>query len=430
MKGKRRKKIIFLVILAVILSSGYIVHRSFYSIPAGRLDLSQTYEEMPEDSFHHYLNLPIDHNQINGDKFRAFYLLSPGFYAGKNQITFVLTDGQMELVGTRTDFSFFENILGGSAYVLIGARGHSPTFFPEVYVNGAVDIKQAMYLYNSDQQVDDIEQIRVDLQRKGLLAAESKINVFGASGAGILAQQYVSKYGQNVQRMILESTGAPDLSILFRKHYSVDLSEYNPPVDTILQKAFYKKTTNRASVCNILYQVGRSSRHPKEEQLKIAKALQGNSWLLSYKFKPVTNLSVLKYMTQTPKEIATRVRWFELVGTDLLAYDSSKGINLLYELSRAVLADMITYCQTNRYKPKEFFINRNFKGEVLIIKGTEDVVFSDFINQKLKEAYSNSRLFFFTDGHRMQNDIDLYRKLRIDFLENGFGAMSIKIRNG
>lgn len=47
--------------------------------------------------------------------------------------------------------------------MLIGVRGHSPTLFPEVYKDGKVDYERALQLYSSDQQVEDIEYIRLDL---------------------------------------------------------------------------------------------------------------------------------------------------------------------------------------------------------------------------------------------------------------------------
>ena len=44
------------------------------------------------------------------------HLLSPGFRKG-GDVTFLLTDGQMELVDLDPDFDFFEAMLGGASYV-------------------------------------------------------------------------------------------------------------------------------------------------------------------------------------------------------------------------------------------------------------------------------------------------------------------------
>ncbi|NOU17471.1 MAG: hypothetical protein HOO91_07930 [Bacteroidales bacterium] len=419
--NKAKKKLLSAVIILIIIAGVfYYLHYDFYKIPQSRIGLNEFYAEMPEDSFHHYINLPIDHNRLSQGFFRGFYLFSPNFFKSKN-ITFLLTDGQMELVSTETDFQFFENVLCGSSYVLIGVRGHSPTLFPEVYKNGKVDFELATILFNSDQQVEDIELVRLDLIKKGILGEEDKINVFGASGAGVLAQQYISKYGANVNRVILESTGAPDLAQQCGIKYSSNFEEFNPVGATILNDLLKQKSIDKQTICNILYQKGRTEKSPREAQLKMLKGLQNGGGLLKYKFKPVTNLSVLSYMIKSPKEIAARVRWVELVGYDLLNYDSQKEINLLYEFSTKAISDLLDYYKENKISAKTFDINRsNFKGEVLILKGTEDVVFSDKINLKIQQSYPNSKLLFFKDGHRMQNNVEKYILIRNSFLNEGF----------
>lgn len=424
---KYRKTIVATPIVLVMIAGMLLyAHHDFYRIPDDRIGLEDVYPEMPADSFHHYLNFPVDHNRTSAGSFRGFYQLSPDFYQHDN-ITFLLTDGQMELVSTDTDFEFFENILGGS-YVLMGVRGHSPTLFPEVYKDGKVDYKMATQIFDSDQQVEDIELVRQDLIKKNILTKEGKINVFGASGAGVLAQQYISKYGQHVNRVILESTGAPDLSIQYGLRYSPDFKDYNPKGAEMLNTLTFRNADDKQAVCNILYQAGRTARSPREAQVKIIEELKNGKSLFSYKLKPVTNLTVLNYMIKSPREIAARVRWFELVGYDLLQYNSKDETNLLYEFSAAAVSDMAEYYRSNNIHPKQFVINRSgFTGEVLIIKGTEDVVFSDEISRKIQRAYTNSKVLFFKDGHRMQNDVGTYRKIRNAFFDEGFDSEKFNV---
>jgi len=423
MSRRAKKRLIIIgAILSLILVGAYIAHRMNYSIPKTRISLTAMYPEMKADSFHHYLNLPVDHNQPDADHFRGFYILSPSFYTDTN-VTFLLTDGQMELVTVNTDISFFENILGGTAYVLIGVRGHDPTYFPEVYKQGKVDYARAIDLFNSDQQVEDIEMVRLDLIKKGLLSPGARINVFGASGAGILAQQYISKYGDHVKRAILESTGAPDLAQEAHLPYSPDFKDFNAAADSILRLLLQQKEIHKAAICNILYQLGRTEKDPRGAQLKLVNKLKEGSWLLSYRLKPSMNLSVLRYIISAPREVAARVRWYELTGNDLLRYDPQKGINLLCEISKATLADFIEYSNNSGHQPRQFRITRNFPGQVLILKGTRDVVFGDEINRKLQQSYPQAQLLFFDDGHRMQLDPVKYRKLRVNFLKGGFTSL-------
>ncbi|RWW91940.1 hypothetical protein [Flavobacterium cerinum] len=430
MAKNKKKLLITLIILTIITGGLSYLHYDFYKTPKTRIKPNEDYAEMPQDSFHHYINLPIDHNHSTKESFRGFYQLSPNFYKSKN-ITFLLTDGQMELVSTKTDFQFFENVLRGNSYVLIGVRGHSPTLFPEVYKNKKMDYAKASYLFNSDQQVEDIECVRLNLMKKGILGKDHKINIFGASGAGVLAQQYLSKYGAHVNRVILESTGAPDLSKQFGIKYSPNFEEFNSKGATILNQILAKKSIDKQIISNILYQKGRTDKSPREAQIKILEKLQNGGSLFPYKFKPITNLSILNYMIKPPSEIMARVRWFELVGYDLMKYNSKKETNLLYEFSSKAVSDLLEYHKTNKIPAKEFKINRSeFSGEVLILKGTEDIVFSDEINRKIEQVYPNAKLLFFKDGHRMQNDTEKYIRIRNTFLQQGFKSQEfIKVTN-
>ena len=421
---KKKRLIILVIIILIILGAITYAHLDFYKIPKERIGLNETYAELKEDNFHHYINFQLDYTNPSLVQFRGFYLLSHSFYKSEN-ITFLLTDGQMELVGLQTDFNFFENILGNSPYVLIGVRGHSPTFLPEVYIDGEVDYEKALKYYNSDQQVEDIEQVRLDLIKKGLLSNNAKINVFGASGAGVLAQQYISKYGQYVNRVILESTGAPDLASKNGLKFSPDFKLYNPKADIILTHYLEKHPTEKSSICNILYQQGRMEKSPREAQLQTVNDIKNGSWLLKHKFKPITNLTLMNYIIKSPKELAARIRWFELVGNDLMHYDSKKETNLLYELSLVPVSDVLEFHRIHNLDPKEFEIKRDFTGEVLIIKGTEDVVFGNDINIILQKTYPNAKVLFFEDGHRMQKDMAKYRTIRTQFLTNGFDGIEL-----
>lgn len=418
---KNKKRLLITSLVLILISGGlWYLHCNFYKIPKTRIGFHEYYPKMPQDSFHHYLNLPIDHFQPTKETFRGFYQLSPNFYKNKN-ITFLLTDGQMQLVNTKTDFSFFENVLKGNSYVLIGVRGHTPILFPEVYKDGKVDYDKALQLYSSDQQVEDIECVRLDLIKKGILKKGDKINVFGASGAGVLAQQYISKYGLNVERVILESTGAPDLSRQLGLKFSPNFEDFNPDGAKILSQLLEKKTIDKQSLSNILYQTGRTAHFPKEAQMELLEKLQNGGSLLRYQFKPITNLSVFDYLIKPPSEIMPRVRWFELIGYDLMHYNSGEETNLLYELSLTALSDLLEYHKNNKIPAKEFSIKRSaFFGAVLILKGTDDVVFSDEINHKIQQAYPHAKLLFFKDGHRMQHSIEKYIRIRNTFLNEGF----------
>lgn len=419
------RKLTLIALVTLALAGGVLAAADayMYATPDERLSIGSTYAEMPADDRHHYIDLPVDHGDSTLGTFRGFYLLSPHFKPSNN-VTFVLTDGQMELVGTDTDFGFFDALFGDVPYVLIGVRGQAPTFLPEVYPNGVTDYALAMKLYGSDQQVEDIEAVRRDMQRRGLLLADGRINVFGASGAGVLAQQYVSAHGSHVNRMLLESTGAPDLALEAGFPYSPRFRDFNPPADRLLTTYVTEHPSRRAALADVLYQLGRSNPAPRAAQLRTLEDLNDGALLTKYQLKPMYNLWLLNYMIKTPKSLMARVRWFELVGADLMRYDPRSGTNLLYDISLVAVSDVLDWHRRNNIDPKRFSIDRSFPSEVLILKGRDDVVFGDAVNERLRDAYPDARLLFFDDGHRLQRDPTKYRAIRQAFLAGGFSALS------
>lgn len=418
---------LILVVAAITAGFLFLKYRSFFRPPTTRLALNQFYREMHPDDRHHYLFLPVDHKDASRGLFKSFYILSPSFAKG-GPVVFFLTDGQMELVDTQPDFGFFEGILPGLSYVLIGVRGHAPTLFPEVFrKDGTLDLGAAMNFYGSDQQVEDIEEVRADLQRNGYLGSDGRILIFGASGAGILAQQYLSKYGEHVSRAILEVTGAPDLSKRNGWRYSRDFTDFNPEGAAIFVALPQKEVASPANLAYVLYQGARTKTDGKTSQLEILQDLRAGKrrgYLESF-LRPEYNLPLVRFLLSAPSGAAVKVRWYELTGYDLQHYRGREGepTNLLCEFSKAVLADFLAAAQTGEIAPKDFSIERSrFGGEVLVISGSQDVVFSPQIGRALAQAYPNERWILLQDGHHMQKNQEYVTALRRAFLIGGFAS--------
>lgn len=425
-KGKWRKLITIAGVIAIMaLVWIYFEYKSFFKVPDSRLALDQYYPEMLPDDHHHYIPLPIDHNDPKKGKFKGFYMLSPNFVKG-GQIAFFLTDGQMELVHTRPDFAFFESILGDVSFVLLGVRGHSPTYFPEVYnKDGTLNYKNAMNLYGSDQLVEDIECTRLDLERKGYLPANGKIMLFGVSGAGVLAQQYLAKYGEHVSRVILGATGAPDIAKENHWLYSPNFSDFNSEGAKILNSILGKRKVDLATLSYILYQAARDRPNARQAQVDILKSLDAHGSLLKFGLKPQYNLSMAKFLMSTPSAACIKVRCYELVGYDLKRYKTRelKTLNLLYEFSAQYLSDFMEKEMAGEIHPKEFQLDRSrFTGEVLVMSGTEDVVFSVETGKAIAAAYPHAKFSLFEDGHRFLRNQRYYQSLRKAFLSGGFNS--------
>lgn len=416
--------LIALVVLGVMVGAlvGRAAYRRSQRPPTSRLSLDSAYVEMPADARHHYLNLPLDHGDSSGKHFRGFYILSPQFRPDSSVI-FFLTDGQMELVSPDPDFAFFEAELPGRSYVLIGHRGHSPTLFPELYPAGKVDLRRAMRLYGSAQRVEDIERVRRDMVSKRLLPANGRIMIFAASGAGILAQQYVQLYGEHVSRVLLASTGAPDLSRAHGWDYARRFAEFDSSAAADLGAVLRTRDVSPASLTYLLFQLGRQGTAGRSAQRQVIAGLRDHdpipyAW---YRLHPQYSWWLSRLLLDTPAADAVKVRMFELLGEELRRYGTEvrPDASLMYPWTSTLLSDFLAA----GIEPPDLRIDRSrYQGEVLVISGLNDVVFSPAIGKAIADAYPNGRFLGARGGHRLEQDRAYHVSVRTAFFDSGLHA--------
>lgn len=416
-------KIMLLVILLGSLVYGYYEYKEFTAVPTTRLAAGSYYSEMPPNNHHYYLQLPIDHNDPSKGNFTDFYILSPSFKQGK-EVVFWLFDNQQEAVGminSSSDFEYFENNLGGLSYVLIGNRGVNPTLFPEVYnKNGTVNYNLALKLYGSAQQIEDIEAVRQDMQKKGLLPPDGKIMLYGGSGGGFLVQQYLDKYGSHVSRALIEFSGAPDLAYQHNVTFASNLYYSNPEAsDTYFALS---QKGSRPSLAYIMFKLGLQG--DKDLQTKIAKSQAEGATLrdkyLYFKnwINPPNNFFLINFIFSIPCELEVKVRIYELIGADLLEYSpaSAQEVNLMYEWTRIIIADFLKANADGEISTPHFSLNRsNYTGEVMVWSGNQDQDFSSQMGQWISNSYPHSRQAIFNDAHKRDKNNEYYLNFRKAF---------------
>ncbi|WFU06788.1 hypothetical protein QA648_33950 (plasmid) [Rhizobium sp. CB3171] len=379
------------------------------------------YPKMPPDAHHRYLNLPIDYADESSESYRAFYLLSPGFRP-KGPVIFFLTDGQMELVSPGIDFSFFDEQLPGMSYVLIGHRGHSPTLFPEVYPGGKLELRQAMNLYGSWQRVEDIERVRQDMVSANLLPPDGRIMIFAASGAGMLAQQYLHRYGEHVIRTLLVTTGAPDLACLYGWTGTRNFAEVDPGTAADLSKIASVENGSRPSLAYMLFQLGRQGESGLATIRKIVRGMLTHNPLLYAWYELRLNLrwTLDRTLLSQPSADAAKVRMYELFGNDLQSAGPSFGYNLpLYVWSAEVLKDFLG----QRAPLPNLQLDRSrYQGEMLVIAAGDDVIFSPAMGKAIASAYPKARFLLVRGGHRLDLDHGYQRSVRRAYFLHGLRA--------
>lgn len=429
-KGFKFFKFIVLIVFVGSLVYGCYKYNEFNAVPATRLATGSYYPEMPPDSHHYYLQLPIDHNDPSKGNFTDFYILSPNFKQGK-EVIFWLFDNQQEAVGminSSDDFEYFENNLGGLSYVLIGNRGVSPTLFPEVYnKNGTVNYNLALKLYGSSQQIEDIETVRQDMQKKGLLPPDGRIMLYGGSGGGFLVQQYLDKYGSHVSRALIEFSGAPDIAQQHNVTFASNLYEQNPDA----AKVYFVLSQNetRTSLAFTMFKLGLEG--DKGSQTRIVESqVEGSKLKDKYLYfkkwiNPSYNFPLVSFIIGVPSELEVKVRIYELTGADLKKYNpaSPQEVNLMYEWTGAILADFLKANADGIISIPHFSLNRsNYTGEVMVWSGTKDQDFNKQMAKWISDSYSNSQQATFNDAHKRDRYDDYYSNFRKAFFITGLNS--------
>lgn len=432
---KRIILLFFAIIAAIGGIYGWQKYDEFTAIPTTRLPAGGYYPEIPPDGHHHYLQLPIDHQQPSNGTFTDFYILSPDFKPGDN-VVFWLFDNQQEHVGmlaSPNDFGYFERNLNGLSYVLIGNRGVSPTLFPEVFhKDGSINYPLAMKLYGSEQQIDDIEAVRQDMQSKGLLPADGKIMIYGGSGGGFLVQQYLDKYGGHVSKALIEYSGAPDLA----KNQGLPFMNNTISTTADLAKSYFslkQKGEPMESLAYMLYKIGLEGNTDLQKKVLQSRAsafalreklIYLKSWLT-----PANNYPIVNFMLNVPSELEVKVRIYELTGSDLENYHPTKPeeINMGYEWIQPLLADFMNARNEGQISPPQFKLNRSsYMGEVMVWAGTNDQTFGPDRGLLLSDSYPHAKLAIFNDSHLREKDPEYYRSFRKAFFTYGLESAQTK----
>jgi pimeloyl-ACP methyl ester carboxylesterase len=440
-ESKITKRNLFWIVLAIVFIIGgfygWHEYRVFMSAPTTRLTAGGYYPQMPPDDHHIYIQLPIDHDDPFLGTFTDFYLLNPSFKPGDN-VVFKLYDNQQEavgMIGESRDYEYFDEGIGKNiSYVLIGNRGVNPTLFPELFdKNGKPDYALALKLYGSDEQIEDIEAVRLDMVKRGLLPKDGKIILHGGSGGGVLIQQYLNKYGEHVSRVFIESTGAPDIAKENNLTFTKSFYSSNKEAAEIYYKLFQEGDAT-ASLAWLLFKVGLEGNPQlqtdilkgKENLLDLRdKFLYAKNWL---KFSH--NLPLINLIFRSPSELEVKVRIWEVAGYDLINYNpsSAEEINLLYESLRVFLSDFLDAYKAGRIPIYDFNINRsNFNGEVMVWANTGDQDFGPQIAGLITAAYPHSRLAVFEENaHHVQKKSEYQLDFIKAFIDTGLNSSEIQ----
>ena len=216
----------------------------------------------------------------------------------------------------------------------------------------------------SDQQVGDIEAVRLDMLRR----------IASRGWPDQRVRRLWRRRPRPTVRLRARRPRAPAAAGVHRRSRPVtarrtgllpDFANYNPMAARRWRPGC-KRILRRARPGGerVVPAGSRRSRPARGHQLRTAQGLAGGRWLWTYELSPRRNLGMLAYVVHAPSSLMARVRWFELVGADLVRYQRDDRFNLLYELSTVALDDMLAWHRRHRIAPMRFEIDRRFAGDV------------------------------------------------------------------
>ena len=302
----------------------------------------------------------------------------------------------------------------------------TPTLFPEVFNrDGSTNHSRALRLYGSDEQVDDIEAVRQDMQKKGLLPEDGKIMLYGGSGGGLLIQQYLDKYGEHVSRALIESSGAPDLA---EAHNTTFMKKTHLSNESLANSYFnlMKDGDDSPSLAFLLYKIGMTGDTDLQNIIVKSKtdifSLEGHWAYLKELAFSVLQFPNLGKMLDAPRELEVKVRLYEVIGEEIESYHptSAQDVCLGYEWTKVLSADFIRARQDGIIPIKKIQLNRSsYRGEVMVWSGTADQVFSEQMGQWLCQSYPHARLALFDDTQSRRKYPDYRLEFRKAFFVHG-----------
>jgi pimeloyl-ACP methyl ester carboxylesterase len=389
------------------------------------LILTQTTIGQTDSLLDFQLKVPVDYSNPKLGLTTIYYELGDIFLVKKPTV-FIISDAQQFYV-KKGSVKQLQNSLFDSTFNVVGIIGRNNN---DVLKNSVIDYKGNInwtYAYNIftwQQYVNDIDAVR-----KKLLGRNGRINLYGQSGGGLLAHQYLSVYGKFVDKAF---TGAA-------VNYSLDNES------GINHDKFWEETCDQDSTFPIRFsQLINKNYFPRD---LIAMLFQRQNFFvkpdsLVYERNKLLNLLLMndtaslndykiKYQIKdilsfydSPDGIPIKVRLFEFIlpllkNFKIETYKLRPNIENLYFSS----LPLIEVFNKNQIKPIQINLKHLhlLETDVFILSGRWDHT-ADYRSQiALASIYRNHYLFIANDNHTfisLKND-GLYNKLLIAFLKYG-----------
>lgn len=161
-------------------------------------------EKCPDhsDSTHRYITAPVFYDRPQAQSFQLYYELNKDFDPSLPTL-FFFHDGQQPFGAVGDPDALKQKYGVKFNFLRMAHRGISCSPIEGIQKDGQINWKLAFDIFRSENVIEDM-----DLIRRDLLGDNGTMFVFGGSGGGILAAQYLAKHPEGVAKIYMERATA------------------------------------------------------------------------------------------------------------------------------------------------------------------------------------------------------------------------------
>lgn len=387
-----------------------------------------------EDFYHRNITVPVNHFDAGEGTFSLYYELSTNFKFDQPTIFFITDQqqsygkpGKVDELARGYQFDSTFNL------VYIENRGRRYSFINARNPDGTVNWEKVYRLLSSKQMIEDIECVRKDLFKDH---PGSRFFIFARSGGGYVAQEYLAKYGNHVQRAYLQCAPNPiimkHLGFLESKSFMKALIAADPGLPDKLAAVLKKNIVPKLQLLWMLYRFEFAVEKPDSIYLRIINDLADNdtSSYNEYLKKGFDYSKVKGMQSAMMKQMGFGMGMSPLQcdGYYILG-NPPDYIDPTYECLRDMCAPLVELVGDKKVPPPEPPPLSKFRGistEVFFQAGLYDHMTPYQVGIELGKYFKHYELFIAEDNHMMMKYEKCYPRLRNAFFKYGVGSKELQ----
>jgi pimeloyl-ACP methyl ester carboxylesterase len=387
-----------------------------------------------EDFYNRNIKVPIDYDRPGEGVFTLYYQLSSNFDFNKPTLFFFQDSqqnygepGKVDDLAKSYQFDECFNL------VRYEHRGKRYSYIQVENQDGSVNWERVYRVLSSRQVVEDIERVRKDLFSKH---PDTKIFLYGRSGGGYLAQEYMAKYPENVARAFIRCAPNPlimkNLGYIESKHLIHSLDAVDPELQSRLKKIIDRGTVPKLDLLWLMLRLGYQYQDPGPYQASVINELyeNKNDAYQSYINKGGFSFSQLKADKALQKQMGPGMvlRALECDGLYLLGPEPDY-MDPIYYCYRDLSSPVLRLIEEKKVPPPVYPSLdrlRKIKTEGFYFAGRKDHMSPYQIGVELGKVIKNYEVFIVDDNHMMLKHADCQPLLYNAFFKFGMGSEQLK----